>query len=220
MGQRGMPDNPPPGVEERIFGFIQTKLEGNPQVAVMEVQADAQAALYQTGDFRSAVMLTYTASEVLLDSVLMGLLWEEGKSPEEAAQLFHSPLLSRVRSQYHDRLRGNWQATRSDSPVGRWREQCVLVRHRVAHAGFEPEQEAAQYAFTSYRGLRTFAFDRLVASRNRYPRASAALVSPAGFQRRGAQTRRVEAVQRNLDEIFQQFLPWRNTVLNVRLERT
>lgn len=178
----------PPG-QKKIAAFLYQRWLVHPATALMELQADAETALHQFGDFRSAVMLAYTASEVLLDGVLMALCWEEGMTADETAQVFSVLLFNRVRTQYHGRLGGNW-ATTARAAVGKWRSQLALLRHHVAHTGLLPEREDAEQALAAHRSLRGFVLDRLTASMRRYPTAVGMFVSEAGLKRRGAWTKK------------------------------
>jgi len=215
-GQRGMPPPASPTSKAKIANFLRQRSMDYPSTAIIELQADADTALNQAGDFRSAVMLLYTASEVMLDAVLMALCWEEGMTPAEAAAEFTAPLLTRVRTKYHDRIRGNW-TTNANSPVERWRTRLVLLRHRVAHAGISLDRDQAEEALAAHREFREHLLNRLTASIGRYPRAAALLVTENGLRRRGAWTRKAREAVEALDfDTIQAFTAWRDSVLAAR----
>ena len=186
---------------------------GHPGVAVVELKADAKVALHQAGDFRSAVMLLHTASEVMLDAVLMTLCWEEGMSPEVAALEFTAPLMSRVRMKYHDRLGGDW-TTKSNSTVQQWRTRLVLLRHAVAHRGLVPERDQAEMALAAFEAMQTHVLNRLVARVGKYPVTVGLMVGEAELKRRGGPTRKAAAAlqQVSMDTVFK-FAAWRDLLL-------
>jgi len=190
----------------------------HPTTALLELNADAQTALHQYGDFRSAVMLAFTVSEVLLDATLMAMAWEDGIPPEQAARLFSNQLMTRVRTLYHVRLGGNWDTRSGGSPVGRWHTACVLLRHRVAHAGFEPDRELAEEALNAYTGLQKHVFDRFTASIPKYPVSTCLLVGEPALRRRGAWSRRVKEIAETVTfATMANFSQYRDSVLRFRM---
>lgn len=196
--------------------YIGEQMAGFPSAAVMELQADADVARQIAGDFRSAIMLLYTASEVFMDALLMMMCWEEGLGPEDAEGVFANALVNRVRTQFHERLRGAW-GTRQRGPVREWYEGLVLVRHRVAHAGLNASRDDADRAAAAHAGLRNHALNRLAVSLGKYPMTAAMLVTKAGFQRRGQWTRRAQSAVAGLDgQTKASFLAWRDALFAVR----
>jgi hypothetical protein len=164
------------------------------------------------------VILSHGASEVMLDQALMLMLWEEGESVESAAQAFNGPLLARVRSQYQKRLGGQW-ATEKVGIVGSWREDLVLLRHMVAHAGYRPNQEQAWRAFSAHEELRKYLLDRLAEKRNKYPLTAGILISEAGLRRRDAWTNKIRKIWAETDaERVIEFAVWRSDLLRRRTE--
>jgi hypothetical protein len=211
-----LPDAPSDDIHERIGAFILQSQMSHPATAVAELQADARAAVAQVGDFRSAIMLFHTASEVLLDLTLSALCWEEGLSPEDAAAQFSGQLMTRVRSRYHARIGGNWQ-TGEGSPLHSWYQDVVLIRHRVAHAGELVDRDRADRATDSFAQLSTFVPDRLVASVNRYPKSAAIIATESGFRRRDVWTRRAQSAVASVNmRTLLEFNAWRADVLAAR----
>lgn len=205
-----------PNIQDDIGRFLYQHALGEPKLAAIELEADANAALNQ-GDFRSAVMLTHSASEVGLDGVLMALCWEEGMNAADTAAEFFPPLLTRVRTRYHNRIGGNW-ATNRNPTLGRWHSQLVLLRHSVAHTGLLPERHQVDQALEAHRALRTFLLDRVTASMHRYPKTVALFVTEAGLRRRNAWTRRArEAVEAADMDTLHDFTAWRDLVLAARV---
>jgi hypothetical protein len=164
---------------------------GHPSIAIMQLQADLNTAFYQEGNSRSTVMFAYTASEVLLDTALMGMLYEEGRSPEEAAIVYDKPLKTRILTEYHDRIGGSW-TPKGSHPVAVWLRDLLLIRHRVAHAGYLPSSGEAEKALAAYFSLGRHLRDGLARRVKKYPITSSVLVTRGGFERRNIRTKAVD----------------------------
>ncbi|QGN58860.1 hypothetical protein [Nostocoides sp. HKS02] len=200
----------------RMSTYLHQKARRYPITAVLELQADGEAALEIAGDFRSSVMLYYSAGEVFLDLALMLMLWEEGKAASEAALVFDPPLLVRVRTEYHTRLGGNWQP-QGRSAVAEWRANLVQMRHQVAHAGKSPTREEAEAARDAHRRLIEGVGTRFAAKVRRYPRSLSLLVAREALERRGRVSRAADdALKQLTTEVMLEFLDWRDAVLIAR----
>jgi hypothetical protein len=81
-------------------------------------------AEHSAGDRRASILSLAITCELMLDSVHAAMLWEEGESPAQAAQVWAkaNSITSRVKSLYADRLGGSWRLD-ADNPVRHWREQ-------------------------------------------------------------------------------------------------
>lgn len=210
-----------PTLNDEELARMRTYLLGHsavhPMASVIQLQMDATASLEVVNDRRAAVLLYYTASEVLLDQTLLCMCWEDAIGIEDVAQLFNVPLMTRVRSFYHPRIGGNWHTKGAGSVVARWQSDLVKARHFVAHAGALPTMDQAYAAQQSHVALRTHLFNRLLASVNRYPKTVGFFVGRGGAERRGQVTRKMEAALASgtVEEIGQ-FMKWRERVLEVR----
>jgi hypothetical protein len=201
----------------RVRAYLLCEMLDHPGSILGEIQSDARAALQVQGDYRAAILLAHSASEVMLDLVLMLMMWEEDLTPEAAAPVFLRSLLDRVRSQYHSRLGGDWK-TDETTIVGRWREKLVLQRHLVAHGGYRPSQQQAWEALDAHDDLRTYLFDRITERRNQYPITAGFMVSEAGLKRREGWTNKIRQILGQFDpEKLSEFNDWRSTVLQLRL---
>jgi hypothetical protein len=211
------PDARPDAVDQMLHALAEDEVDGSLN-ALFEIQADADIALFQRGDFRSAAMLLHTASEVALDLVLAALCWEEGMRPSEAAALFARPLVDRVRGQYHDRLGGGWWTEDQGSPVRKWHRDCVLLRHRVAHTGVRPSRSQIEASKSALAGLSRHLGVRLAESVGRYPRAFSLLVNARWLADQQLGTRRRETALAMADvAVTREFAVWRDALLTERL---
>lgn len=183
---------------------------------------EARLAFNRDGDHRRAVLFAATSAELLLDELLSHLLWEEAMRPEDAAPLFDGRgLLSRVRADYHGRLGGNWSLTR-DGPVGTWRRNVAAVRHRIIHAGYEPDRGTADRTMLAADQLREYVVERLTQPPvlARYPRTATVLLGENGLRGRGRWSRRLKALSRDQREPAwgDTFARWRATMNRHRQE--
>jgi hypothetical protein len=189
---------------------------GHPSLALGNLQNEMDVALYHDGNFRSAVMLAHSVSEVLLDVALMGMLFEEGSDLETAAHVFDRPLKSRLLIEYCERLGGVWNSKGSNA-VAAWMRNLLTLRHRVAHTGYMPSSEEATTAREAYYGLGRHLRDRLTVRVKKYPFTAGLLVTRAGFERRNVQTKATaEAEQAVSAEALIAFASWRADVMRLR----
>lgn len=189
---------------------------GHPSLALGSVQNEMDVALYHDGNFRSAVMSAHSASEVLLDAALMGMLFEESRDPETAVSAFDKPLKSRLLIEFPERLGGAWSPQGSNT-VAVWIRDLLTLRHRVAHAGYMPSSEEATAAREAYYALGRHLRDRLTVRVKKYPFTAGLLVTRAGFERRNVQTKATaEAVKSVSVEALTAFASWRADLIRLR----
>jgi hypothetical protein len=188
---------------------------GHPVVALGNLQSELDNAMFHDGNFRAVLMFAHSASEILLDTALMAMLFEEGKTAEETVVSFGKPLKSRILTEYHDRLGGSW-APQGSNTVAVWLRDVLLVRHRVAHAAYAPHYEEARVAREAHFSLGQHLRDRLAAKAKQYPFTAGLLVTSGGFERRGIRTKAAEAAVRVHDDRVGEFVSWRNDVISLR----
>ncbi|GGR12309.1 hypothetical protein ACFOE1_10680 [Agromyces mediolanus] len=191
---------------------------GNPFWPYANLRREAYVALWLRGDYAAAVITAATAAEVILDTLLRHLLWEEGVSAEDAAAHFSSSTLAtRVRRDYGPRLGGKWALDGAD-PVSTWHRDTAKVRNRVAHAGYEPTLEQANAALQAVIELEVHLMDLICHPKrlHRYIKTALAFTNVPGIKKRGRLSKRVQALidstpQSDLDL----FHLWRDTAMRV-----
>lgn len=157
---------------------------GSPFAVWRERRVDANGALHRRGDTIASVLAGQIASEVLLDSFLAILLWEERTEPEAGAELFEEgKTMARLAREFPPRLKGVWD-TAGSGPVALWFEHSYRLRHRVVHGGYTPSWVEAEQALEVVAGLETHLFDRLAERRTDYPRSTLMTVGPPGLEQR------------------------------------
>lgn len=188
--------------ELRAFEAALAHTAANPFIPALELLGEARSALEIRGDYRSALILLYSASEVLLDTVLMHLLWEEATRPEDATEYFDARgLRERVRRHFHSRVGGNWSLDGSGVPA-QWELALATVRHRVVHAGYQPTRSEAYMALEAFKSLDRFLGDRLAESRSlgRYLRTALKYVGESGLAARSRASKRIRNLLTDPDE--------------------
>jgi hypothetical protein len=170
--------------QQRMLSTLSAMAIEDPVVPYLELSSEARRAFDREGDSRGAVIHSQAACEVLLDSVLQALLWEEGMAPSDAAKGFfssNSALGGRLRRSdtYASRLgSGNWRLDGS-GPVATWYKNLANLRNRCVHAGYRPTSNEALAASRAQHDLRDFVADRLVDRQRRYPRVASIFTSRA-----------------------------------------
>lgn len=175
---------------------------GSPAPLGREHLLEAQHLHHHQGEYAKAVVAAATAVEVICDSVLSALLWEEhwvdttAPGTDEIASWFEEGTASR-RATTHllPRLKGDWAS--ADSPWQLWRSKGSSLRNRIVHAGYQPERAEAQEVLESVDILQSFIFDRLSAQATKYPRVTLMLVAQAGLESRGLYRGKVKRFAEN-----------------------
>ncbi len=160
---------------------------GDPFSVYAERRLEAEMEAWTNGRPRESVVQAAIAAEVLLGALLGLAMWEEHERGEltidDAAGAFSQPLATRIKSQYSKRFGGKW-FTDTD-PIKGWQTDIADVRHRVVHAGYEPEKHQAYVALEVLQALERFIGDRLASRWKNYPRTAWLFLGSPGFKRRG-----------------------------------
>jgi hypothetical protein len=164
--------------------------------AHIDLHRQALVASNFEGDTRLAALLAGLSAESLLDDLLLHLLWDEGLTPEDALPLWKPGLDNRVRSDYHQRIGGNWDTTGSGA-IGNWSTCVADLRHRVVHGTYIPTRSEARRAIVVVDELMRFLCDRLAKHEvlRTYPRTALVLAGQPGLEKRGAVTKRIRTLQ-------------------------
>jgi len=164
----------------------------DPFMLSMRNRWSSDRALRVEGDASGAVVSAAISSEVLFNTVLLSLAWEEGLPVPEAAVWFRENLPKRLRTYYSSRLGGSWDTYNVATPLGRWYEDLYRSRNRVVHTGHLPSMKEATAAVEARNAAEEFIVSRLVDRRNRYPRTVLMVAGIPGLQRRGAYSGKIQ----------------------------
>lgn len=194
---------------------------GDPFMLYMERRLEGMTEGLVNGRHGESVVQTAIAAEILLDAILGLLMWEESEAEQmteaDAAAVFSTDLLPRVRSEYHPRLGGQWALGAEN--LSPWYEQLARLRGRVVHAGYRPDAVEAQLARNALVTLESFIGDRLAKNSSAYPKTAWLFLGDAGFAKRGkpkAPRKWAEALGQPIAEAqrawVHQYVAWREAV--------
>ncbi|MFF8572811.1 hypothetical protein ACF06L_16515 [Streptomyces sp. NPDC015408] len=194
---------------------------GSPLEVIMERSFVASQYLNQQGDYANAVIHAALSAEILLDSVLGLMLWEEQiEAPDfqAAVDIFdeakNGGLTSRVRREYAPRLGGIWNPSQK-GPVRHWKDELAFLRGRVVHRGYRPSRAEAERALEVGDELLDFVKARLASRAKQYPRTCLMILGEPGLRRIGG-WRAAERFLGSTDEHplrwFSGYSTWRDTV--------
>lgn len=161
-----------------------------PGVLWRERISDATQQLRVEGRYDLAVILSATATEVLIDGLLQMLWWEvslaDGTTTSvTAAAAFDSSKdsVARMNKYLNPLLGGNWSTP--DGPVQRWMVRTWKLRHQCVHGGYYPTYSEASAALKSSNDFATFLFEQLSDKRTTFPRISIHILGQPGLMKRG-----------------------------------
>lgn len=199
---------------------------GMPAVLARERFIEARRLLHQEGEYAAAVVSAVTAVEILCDSILSALLWEECiESAEQdwkvamadAVTQFSGGMtpLKRASTFTQQRLGGDW--TSQASPWQLFRDGAASIRNRIVHAGYEPRRQEALEAIQHAFDAQSFLLSRLAAQRSKFPRSIFLLVGRAGMEARGAYSGKIkhffEEVAVNEPDYAVNFSAWHRSLV-------
>jgi hypothetical protein len=169
----------------KVIAVLSRIKKGDPLQASSEQVYRANRAYWVDGDYAATVGAAFSACEVLLNSVLLMMAWEEGTGRDIPRGWFEEQgLVRRLRTHYHNRLGGSWDPNNPNRIIGRVMALAEL-RGRVVHAGYWPTEREAAGAREVMGDLSDFVKGRLIASFDRYPRTALLLLGEPGFRRLG-----------------------------------
>jgi len=157
----------------------------------------AERLLHHEGEYAAATVAAATAVEVMTDSLLSALMWEEHLSnpgapsaADAAAGFKEGKSAARAASELPRRLGGDWSSP--GGPWQRWRSGGATLRNRVVHGGYQPTRAEAQGLIDLAHDFERFTLDRLTARANTYPRSALMLVARSGLEKRGRYNGRIK----------------------------
>ncbi|MEV6575659.1 hypothetical protein [Streptomyces sp. NPDC051577] len=205
---------------EHLKAHLWRAWDGSPLELAMDRSLEASLFLRRDGDYGSAVIHAALSSEIVLDSTLALMLWEEQlHTPdiETAARLFGDPrgnLAARVKRDYCPRLGGTWNPN-VPGPVRNWAQQLTRLRGRVVYRGYRPTEVEAETALAASDALLEFIKGLLARKSKAYPRTALLVLGEPGLRRiggwRAAETYLAASEQRS-DTWFREFTQWRDQV--------
>jgi hypothetical protein len=214
-GARQVLDRDPPASGELRMSMevLRRGEQAHAQYTFVLVRNDANLALEDRGDFRTAIILAAVAAETYLDNLLVFLLMEEGKTTDDMRKIFATKrLVRRSREEFHPRLGGNW----STGAIGAWRTDLNDMRNRIMHIAAEPTEDEAKRAVAALDRLESYVVDRLAASESRraYPRTCVSFAGFHALQRRGAWSSSLSDLEPASDDFLTAFMAAKREVFS------
>ena len=183
---------------DKLASAVHTDITTGAEVinATLDTYREASLA-YRRGEILSASILFASSVEVFLDSLLLYLLWEEGRRPEDAFEIMYqtkmcscddckakmTTTLDRVMGGlYGTRIGGDW--SKNSELMKLWREVAEL-RNKVVHTGVEPDTASVNRIAQIVPQIQTILTDYLVSAIDRYPLAAYFIAGQDGLERRG-----------------------------------
>ncbi len=169
---------------QRFAVFLSRFRAGDPFARYIDWYAASQRAAELEGDCAAALIALHTSGEVLLNTVLLMMAWEEGLSRAETQVWFEEGFAKRLRTYYAPRLGGSWDLTAVSGTIGAWVRYVHEPRGRVVHGGHIPSHSQLTSAFSAHRALEERLGDRLAIKRLTYPRTALSFLGQPGLERR------------------------------------
>ena len=171
--------------------WMRSLASGTPAVAAREMSLESERMHREQGDYASGSILLWTGLEVLSDSFLSVMLWEQhlvdesqpGAVESARSHFRDSTAVQRARKELPRLLGGDWSS--HASPWVRAHRDAYQLRNRIIHSGYRPTRAEAELARKSVDTVQRFLFDRLAGRASVFPRAAQLIVGTDGMERRG-----------------------------------
>lgn len=202
---------------EQIVDSADRAARGAPFLTYADLRREAMVQRAFDGNNRMALVALAASGEVLLDTALLHMLWEEHVPPEAAARYFdhNQGHTARVRKNFSERIGGSWDPD-AKTAAGRYLRELVRLRHQVVHAGHEPTAAEIDGAWSTMSELEKYLGDRLAAGPNlrKYTRTAMAWMGENGLRKRGRWTKHVQELVNDPSEPnwVDAFARWRHHV--------
>lgn len=178
-------ENIEPELLNKVLIFLSRLKRRDPFLAYTERMRSSRRAHWYKGDYLTTVIDTHTAAEVLFDTLLLLMAWEEKVRPEEAAAWFNERQAKRLRTHYGPRLGGDWNTNSATGVIGRWARDVRDVRDACLHKGQVPSDVQARVAIECMESVDAFVREHLSQSAHKYPRTTMLLLGKPGLERLG-----------------------------------
>lgn len=203
-------------VMRRLGVYLSQIKKNDPFVSYLEWARNSRRELDIEGNYAAAINAAHTAGDILLDTILYLMAWEEGLPHAEVSQWFdRTGTVARLRTHYHSRLGGRWSPDDPKTMIGRWVANVSRVRGRVVHAGYHPNEVETVHALDTLAELEEFLKERLAHNRLTYKRTTLLFLGTPGLDRRGLYTgqmrRFVEQEANHEDDWILSYRRWLQT---------
>ncbi|KQU50251.1 hypothetical protein ASG84_26160 [Rhodococcus sp. Leaf278] len=206
-------------VDAVAVGNVFTQLTLGSVSALIRDHHARSHAEHVAGDYRASVLSNAITCEVALDTTLAAMLWEEDKTPAEAARMWAdaSSITHRVKTMYAHRLGASWNLD-IDGPVADWRHRVVDVRNSLIHSGRTTSVAESDRAGECAADLISFISMRLVLAWKTYPKTLAVMCGPSSVDQYASKNQRAnihKALETNSASAGE-FHRWRDDWLKAR----
>lgn len=205
---------------ERMLDYFSAMRRGHPGIPYLELRIEARLAHERYGAYRQSVTMAHTAVEVLLDTTLGLMLWEEGLGAEEAAaRVFTGYASMRVKREFHPRLGGDWRAQGSGA-VAKYLRVLAPLRHRAVHLGYPPTVAESAEALRIAGEVESHVSKRLLANKHNYPTTVYLFFGDRRLREVGHMTRRLRRhlQESDPDSWLTDYREWHETLIEVMTE--
>lgn len=125
---------------------------------------------FENKNYRNTIIFIQLYIETLLKTIFINLLIEEGLTENDAETvLAEIPFLSLIKKYLHQKLGGKWNITENSSVVGNWYNNTYVIRNKIIHRGYKPNQQEAENAFKSSQAFITYTIELIKKKKNIYP---------------------------------------------------
>jgi hypothetical protein len=105
--------------------------------------------LLTNGEYATASVVIGSAFEARANELLRYFYWKDGQTEDELiAALNDVGFVTRLKTEYHPRLGGNFDLQRA-GPLKHWHRFTHHLRSRVVHGGYTPERSEVEHALAA-----------------------------------------------------------------------
>lgn len=179
---------------DELTGYLHKDDEGASFSAYHRLRYETLVMFHRRGDYRMTIISAAIAAESLFDEMLQTLLWDEGRYPEQVAEIFNpdtSSVLKRVKTEFRRHLGGNW-SVKQKGAIKDWRDKIAEPRNFIAHTGASATSEHAREAVDALQALEKFFSKRLLEKVESRPRTAMMFVGSKRITAEGKITKKLQ----------------------------
>jgi hypothetical protein len=129
------------------------KQNWNPFMLSSELIVNADRNL-ANGQYREAVIIIQSGFESFIMNLAHELYKSEGlASTDLESKLKEKGFTGFLKSEFHNRLGGNWKMSDESMQIGQWYAVCYMLRNKVVHTGYMPTFDETEQAFIACKNF-------------------------------------------------------------------
>jgi hypothetical protein len=142
----------------------------NPFIFPEELMLNSRRNLIK-GFFREAVIFSQTSFETFVRTLIFEIYKADNLQINELEKKFETRgFMSVLKSEFHQRIGGNWGVYKLSDPLSGWYYKCYRIRNRIVHSGYSPDFSECEEAIDAAEFARNYILKIVEGKKVKYPK--------------------------------------------------